>query len=467
MQAPKTSPLPIRAAIGLLFVLMLVHAALAIAYASQTPWRTGGMVFLSRSPVQDIGAPDERQHVNYVARLANGEGFPVFNPKDPHLYETYQSHQPPTYYLLAAGWSKLLGIDLSDSGISEPGNGQRLRMLNAVIGATTVAGVFFLILWGFGRPDYALAGALFAALLPMSVALSSAVSNDPLLISLCTWALALAARGVKNGWTWKLVAALGVVTGVALVTKTTAVALLPALLVAALVPQKTRPSLAKVGTVLSIALLVSGGWFARNQSLYGDPLAIGAFNQAFTGSMQKATIVGNLAKHGDASPDLTYWKDAVGWWTARSFVGVFGYMDIWMNESGIADNPDDKNTLYRLALVFFGILALAWLLASFKPELRKDWAVQAVNGVFLAVIVVLFLRFNNQYFQAQARYLLPAIGPIAAAMGIGAVYASKQRWPAAFAVLGLVLLGINLYALSMLPAQFKLRTDAPVQAGHS
>jgi 4-amino-4-deoxy-L-arabinose transferase-like glycosyltransferase len=436
-----------------LIAILAAHLVLATCFASATPWRQSGVVKLNRSVEKDIGAPDERQHANYIARLANGEGFPVFRPTDPNLYETYQSHQPPAYYLLAAGWSKVVMVGTIES----PEAGFKLRFLNILIGVATVAGVFFLALWGFGRPEVALAAAAFAGLLPMFVALSGAVSNDPLLIALCTWALALCARGISLGWTWKLVMGLGVLTGVAFLTKTTAVALLPALLAAALLPQKARPTMAKAAALVGIAVLIALPWWIRNQSLYGDPLAMKAFTDAFQGSAQKEGIVGGIAASGDASPEITYWKDWVGWWTARSFFGVFGYMDIWLNSSGAAISQRDPNALYRLLLVLFVVSGLGWLLAVGKPEWKKDWPMQALNGIFLLVIVGLFIRFNMQYFQAQARYLLPAIGPIACGVGIGAAFLLRKHRQFAYVVVGGVLLLVNIYALTVLPSAFKDR----------
>jgi 4-amino-4-deoxy-L-arabinose transferase-like glycosyltransferase len=448
-----------RTTLFVLIGLMAAHLVLAICFASATPWRTKGFLVLSRSVIPDVGAPDERQHVNYIFRLANGEGFPVFNPRDPNLYETYQSHQPPAFYLLAAGWSKLTMA----SAIEAKETAFKLRFLNCLLGTATVAGVFFLVLWGFRRPEVALASAAFAALLPMMVGLSGAVSNDPMLIALCTWVLALCARGIREGWTWKMAVLVGVLTGVAFMTKTTAVALLPALLVAALVPQTRKPSLTMAAALVGIALAIAGPWWLRNQSLYGDPLAMKAFTDAFQGSMQRETVVSNLAKHGDSNAELSYWKDGVGWWTARSFFGAFGYMDIWLNESTFPENPEDKNVLYRLLLVGFLVAAAAWVLASIRSDLRKDWPLQLVNAVFLAVIVLLFLRFNSQYFQAQARYLLPAIAPISCGIGFGVAFLMRKRSSLSWLPIALVLGIVNLYALTVFPTAFAARVEAATQ----
>ncbi|MER3495655.1 MAG: hypothetical protein C4320_01830, partial [Armatimonadota bacterium] len=95
--------------IAIVAVAMLVHAALALQFARITPFRQSGILLSQRDPatgrpqrVLDVGAPDERQHLNYVAHLADGKGFPVFDPKAPDLAESYQSHQPPLAYAIYA-----------------------------------------------------------------------------------------------------------------------------------------------------------------------------------------------------------------------------------------------------------------------------------------------------------------------------------------------------------------------------
>src|SRR5437016_3338620 len=97
----------------ILGLLVVLHIGFAICYASVTPYRSPGQVQHQEQP--DYGAPDERQHVNYIEHILDGKGFPVFNPQDVNLYETYQSHQPPLFYILAAGWAKATGIpDVTD-----------------------------------------------------------------------------------------------------------------------------------------------------------------------------------------------------------------------------------------------------------------------------------------------------------------------------------------------------------------
>lgn len=474
--------------LALLIGLIVAHIVLAANYATSTPYRQAGALLGLGKPqkVQDIGAPDERQHVNYVKRLLAGKGFPVFSPTDSNLYETYQSHQPPLFYLLAACWCKVTGaadLDHRDDGL-------KLRALNVLIGAGSVAGVFFLAFWGFRNPEVALSAAAVTALLPMFTALSGAVSNDPLLILLCTWVLAITAKCLRDEWSWKRIAAIGILTGLAFLTKTTALALAPVLLLAAFLPQEKdipveqedsstletldkldrarKPKAALPMILVSglIALAMVGPWWVRNQKLYHDPFAITAFNAAFKGSAQKADLVKSIeAMDPGSSGELTYWKDWVGWWTARSFVGVFGYMDIWLNErgtsfTGASEKGNAPNTLYRLMLACLVLCVLGWVIAVTKEEWQESKSVQIMNAAFSVVVLLLFLRFNMQYFQAQARYLYPAIGPIACGVAVGAWQLLGKWQKFALPAIALIFVSVNVSALEQLPSAFSQRIEA-------
>jgi len=434
-------------------ILAIVHVVLACVYASITPYRTAGVV-LTSGPAPDVGAPDERQHANYVKHLIDGKGFPVLDPKDPELGENYQAHQPPLFYLLEAGWVKVSGADLTSSD-----EGLKVRMLNTLIGGATVLGVFFLGLWAFKREDVGLIAAAFAALLPMNCALSGALSNDPLLFCLCTWTLAICALAIKDGWTLKLAAIAGILGGLAILTKTTGISLVPALLIAAFLA-KPRADVKQIGVAALLLILICGPWLARNQSQYGDPLAMSAFNEAFKNSpsREKMKEVAEIQNPGKP-PELAYWVDWVGWSTLRSFYGAFGYMDIFLNEGGtFATSDKSPNSLYRMLLALTVVMLAAWAFALRKPEWQEHKGVNALLGVYALIIFLLFAGFNAKYFQGQARYIFPALGPIAIGFAIGGLNLARGRWQAALGVLGGLLLLLNLYAFSRLPDEFRKRT---------
>ena len=423
--------------------LAILHVCLATWFANITPYRKAG--FVSGRAAPDIGAPDERQHVNYVKHILTGQGFPVFNPKDPNLGENYQSHQPPAFYLLAAGWSEVTG----SSDLDSDGAGKRLRFLNALLGGLGVYAVFLLGIWGFKKQEVGVLAAAFVALLPMNVALSGAVSNDVLLYALCTLTLAISALSIQTGWSKKRCLAAGVCIGLAMLTKTTAVALVPAVLIAVFAAGPGRPKAAGWALAILPLILLPLPWWIRNEHLYGDPFAMKAFKEAFTGSPQ-ATYFIDLYGSG------SYWLNWVGWWALRSFFGAFGYMDIWLNETG-HPGGNAPNALYRVLIALSALAFIGWIM-SWK-SFREDRTVQVrlMNMAFLVVVLLFFLSFNMQYFQAQARYVLPAIGPIACGYAGGVLTLAKNRWLPALATLVIVLGGTCIYAGVRLPDEFAKR----------
>lgn len=446
--------------LAILFAIIAVHIALAASFASMTPFRKDGLIFTSRhAHANDIGAPDERQHVNYVARLMHNGGLGVLDPKDPNLYEHYQAHQPPAFYVLAAGWATITGIDIPPP---PPGNegkemtvddGVKLRALNVVIGAFTVAGVYMLAFWGYRRVEGSLTAAAFAALLPMNVALSGAVSNDPLLICLCTWTLAMLFHAMHDGWTVKRAIVLGVLAGLAILTKSTGVALLPAICLGAVISRKptgeepvtSAKAVHWVAALVPLLLLVAP-WWIRNASLYGDPLAMKAFKESFTGNPHASDFI-------SAMGPVYYWKDMVFSWTADSFVGVFGYMDIWLTNTGL---PNGSKGIYWLCWALLVVAALGWI-SGLRHENTEGKRLHLVNGTFALVVLVMFLGFNATYFQAQARYLLPALGPISCGVGFGLISMFRNRIGTAFALTVLIFGLADGFALTHLPNEFAMR----------
>ncbi|MCW5943430.1 MAG: phospholipid carrier-dependent glycosyltransferase [Fimbriimonadaceae bacterium] len=431
-----------------LALLVLAHMVFAFAYAKATPYRTGGWLEYMGRPKpenrqKDIGAPDERQHANYVQRLLDGKGIPVFNPKDPDLYETYQAHQPPLFYVLAAGWAKVAGV----TNVADPETGGRVRGINALLGALTVLGLFWLGTWGFKDEWVGLFAAAIGGFMPAMLALSGALSNDPLLICLCTWTLAFCALGLRDGWCWGVTLRVTIAIALALYTKTSALALFPAVAVALYLargkPRDGGTILPHAAACLAGPILLALPWLLRNQSLYGDPFAISAFNEAFQGSMKASTGIERLGGV------FSYWR-TVAETTAYSGFGVFGYMDLFMDWR-----------IYRLLFAAVFLLSVGWLIAFRDRPVEKAAPVQWVHVTFFLVVFLLFVRFNMQYFQAQARYLYPAVGPIACGLAVGAHRFAMRRPLAGLAAVAFTLIALNLYVVSMLPGEFQRRIAPP------
>jgi len=423
-------------------VLIVAFFALAAGYAFVTPYRQSGVLLNQRTPdgfpapAIDIGAPDERQHANYVSGLLQGRGFPVLKPGDPTLGETYQSHQPPLYYLLAAAVAKVCGIDPTlPAGI-------HLRWINILIGGLTVLGLFRLGQRVVGNDWVAALIAAVGGFMPMVLALHAAISNDPLLYMLSTWALVLLVAADGEGWTPQLATRIGLLVGLALNTKSTAVALLPLILVAGFIASRRDKTVwPKVGVALILAIALATPWWIRNTSLYGDPLAMNAFKEAFTGNPRTQDLV-------QAIGPGRYWTEFFGWWTVRSFFGAFGYMDIFWNP-----------TLYRALAALGAIAALGCLRKERVASEAASKSGYVLALTYLGLVGLLYFQFNLTYFQAQSRYLYPAIGPIALLLGTGLAVWLGSRHKAGAIVLILALVLGNLINLAWLPEEFKGRAQ--------
>lgn len=424
--------------LGVIAVLFVVLCAL---FVDATPYRKAGVLMRQgRATAKDIGAPDERQHANYIARLMQGKGLPVLDPNDPNLYENYQAHQPPLYYILGAGFARIVGAN------PETESGIRLRWLNVLIGLITLYGLFRFAQIAFEDEAVGLAAAAFMAALPMSVALHSAVSNDPLLFCLCTWAMVGLAKVVRQpadraGY---LVYALS--AGLAMYTKSSAIMLLPVGALAGFLAGGERRWLRSVA-LGAIPLLLATPWLVRNATLYGDPLGQTVFTRAFQGSPQASDFISELGAS-------TYWFNWVGWTTARSMVGVFGYMDIYTLEVSGAKASD---TYYRLAIALLLGLAVFGAFTALRTQ-EQDRRLHGLNLALGFVAFVLFIRFNAQYYQAQARYLLPALPAIASAVAFGATSLLKRKREYAWVALLAVLTLFSWLSYQTLGPAFEIRT---------
>lgn len=427
-----------------LVLILILFGILATWYAAVTPFRQAGILLGQRDPqtrrplqVPDIGAPDERQHVNYVAQILQGK-LPRLVPGD---FENYQAHQPPLYYLMGAAVATITRQTADPMQLKWP-----LRGLNIALGLLTLVGVFRLAQLVLDSEPLALAATALVGFMPMFLALHGAASNDPLLFCWMTWALVSLFRALKTGWTASLCIGLGILLGLSVLTKTSGLALW-ATVGAGVFWSLRRPQndgkpfvLKTLVQVLGLALLIASPWWLRNVQLYGDPLAMRAFNEAFAGSPQASFFIQQMGAS-------TYWVEMVGWWTARSWVGVFSYMDIFIRpELYVAC------WLVLLVITLGGVFRLQDLPSESRPLL----------GLCLfhaLVVLVLFIQFNSQYFQGQARYLYPAIGATSVVAAAGLSKLGQTVEQRGWIVLATLMVLGNVYLLaSFLPAQFDLRT---------
>jgi hypothetical protein len=160
-------------------------------------------------------------------------------------------------------------------------------------------------------------------------------------------------------------------------------------------------------------------------------------------------IYGDVGLTGAAK--VEYWTDWVGWWTARSFVGAFGYMDVFLFEGMPQPQAD---ALYRLILALLVIPALVGGVKAWKALDGPSRAVCGAMAVLAVVVAALFVRFNMQYFQGQARYLYPAIGPLALGLALGTSAVLGRHKDKAWLIVAGLLALVQLAAVQAIQAGF-------------
>lgn len=404
----------------ILFALALLHAALALCFASAAPWRTPGISNGLR--LADIGAPDEVAHANYVDHLLAGRGLPVLHPATAATSATYEDHQPPLFYLLDAALGRLMGV----TRVEPPSAQLPLRAVNAGIGALTVFATFLFARAATGRPRVALAASAVVALLPMNLALSGAVSNDPLLIALTTAALAIGTLGLRAE-SLLCAAGLGLVVGLAILTKFTGLLLLP------VIPCFVRRE--RLALAWGVAIVVAGPWLLRNELVYGHPLAANAFNATFSRDVDLALL--------QTPRGLAHWAYVLLAGTAESGLGEFGYMDIPL--------PN--------AVAFPLIAALAGCLLAGFGQTGVNTQVRRATRLLLGLLALGYLSYNLWQVQPQARYLFPSLAPMALMVVLGGERLFGRRVPVAVAFLLAGLLFADAVALAILPREFAIRAE--------
>ena len=426
-------------------------------------------------------APDEPAHYNYVRQLAAGD-WPIMQMGDwdnayleelrsrqfPPTLATpqrldaiqYEDHQPPLYYLLAAGVYRLADGQL-----------MALRAFSLLLGAGVV-----LCTYAIGRlllpkrPGAALGAAALTAMIPQHLAILASVTNDALAYLLVAVTLLVCIRYLSLPLRAPLVRwhiAIGLLVGLALVTKVTvyflaAVAVLTLMLrplvvlasrpagkvaskafsianaLAQAIPKQNRPEPMRSGmkrnllgsarrvympalrrsagdvarraaVVLAIALAFGGLWWARNSAVYGFPDVMGL-------TQHDVVVVGQLrtAERVAQVGPAAYWQGALQT-TYNSFWGQIGWMA----------RPLPGWAYERIGWLLVGALAgliydgLWWARMKKRAPTPKQISIGLLLGLTGLAAMAAYVYYNFSFYQVQGRYLFTALIPFALLVGAG------------------------------------------------
>jgi hypothetical protein len=396
-------------------------------------------------------APDEIGHFYYVVHLLQSRRLPVVPASEPPPHYEHEGIQPPLYYAGAAlfvrALSASLGLDLVDAGAplernphstcAQPGArynvtyfahdphseqfpyAGRVRMLHIVrlwsslLGMATVAGVFAAVRLAFpSAPAAAWLAAGLTAFTPTFLFTTAAASNDNLVTAMATWGIYLALRLLRDGLRWPHTLALGLLAGLAALSKFSGALLLPLALVViplAAVLRQPQPShrshpfsrwtvvVGHWSLLVFPFLAVAGWWLLRNWTLYGD----------LTGTRPMLDM---LPLRREMSL-MVLVRELPGMF--RSWWGAFG-----------CTAPPTGFHLFYLVPVLGG---LAGLVAD-RRELRRTWPQVGVLLVWLGLMGVAYVRWNWVIHASKGRLLYPAIVGVAGFLGRGwATWTARRR----------------------------------------
>ncbi len=372
-------------------------------------------------------APDEAAHISYVHSIHSGH-LPIRpTPGAPSTPPIYEWHQPPLYYIFASSF-----YALGDRG---------LRLASILCGFVGI-----LVIYRATRtlipddPILAITSAGISSLTPTHIALTSVVNNDAMLELYCSTTLLILIFMLFSGVTIRRACWLGSAIGAAILTKSTGVLLLPVMVAAFLLMWRNGEQPRKLFVAASCAtafmLAIDGWWFLRNTRLYGQPLPIAAFRQAFEGTALAANLAARWGWGG-------YWRHLFQW-TFQSFWAVFG--SVWTATHDGAPLFLESH-IYLLMGILCGCAGVGLIRIHFRNRQDYTRLQQSAFGLlFLMVglVAIAFVGFTSHYFQAQGRYLFPAMLPLCILMATGWKGLFPTRYAgAACGVLLLFLAGLD------------------------
>jgi 4-amino-4-deoxy-L-arabinose transferase-like glycosyltransferase len=357
---------------------------------------------------------------------------------------------PPLYYALEA-----LAYEATPSA-SLLNRIEAMRLVSALLAAVTVLLVFLFLRELLPRTPWSwTVGALAVALQPLFNNESGAVNPDNLLYPAAAGIFLALALSFRRGLTVPRGVALGAMTAVALLTKPSAIGLLPGvalgvLLLAWRADRSTRATAlrgaAAAVVVAGVPILV----YAMIASHFWDRgLYTGAFNAlsvaggavpAPRGSTapaqgQAQTITGFLSylwqfylprlPFMDQVRDFTYWPFGHIWFDG--FVGRFGAREYGL--PGIADGLAAAVYLVIVALTGRELIAHRPALRSRAAELITYLAI--LGGMLLVIHLPGYqTRLKEEGDWEQARYLLPLLPLYGAIIALAARGAGRRYGPA-------------------------------------
>jgi D-alanyl-D-alanine carboxypeptidase (penicillin-binding protein 5/6) len=326
---------------------------------------------------------------------------------------TYEAQMGPVAYVVDAIVFRLAHA----TGLSVDAALHLVRLLSVAEFAIAVVLIAALTRRLIGRSWASTAAVAIFALNPMLLAMSSSVQNDTLALMLGLLALELALARLADRPTLRSAVLVGVVAGLALLTKLTAWAAVVAI-AAWLVWRHRRAALRPIVAFLASVAAVSGWWFVRNIELYGDPTAA-------AGVHRTGVSFGAYHAHGVAGVKHVFEEFVTYLWLPTEYV------------RNLITAPNVVKGALLLATVAVLVAGLG-LLRRWREPAR--WLILCCGGLSIASWLVTYLA-DQAVAPRVAYFFLP--------IWVSFIAVMLARLPRTFGigVTTLVLISLNAWAL--------------------
>ena len=253
----------------------------------------------------------------------------------------------------------------------------------------------------------------FVAFLPQHMAILASVNNDSLAFALIALILWQTVRYIKNDRVpvWRL----GLLIGLAILTKTTAYFMGAVVLLAIILhwissEEKSTTILLQKIAMLALAILPFAlFWFGRNITVYGFPDIMGlrAHDAVVIGQKRTVELITEI---GQSDYFSRAWQT-----TYNSFRGQFGWMAVPL---------DNLMYMFMDGLLFLALAGcfLAAFMSRLRPNLLQNPArrnVAITVFAMISLIIIMYIYYNTTFVQFQGRYLFGVLIPLGMTLAAG------------------------------------------------
>lgn len=385
-----------------------------------------GLLYLYSTP--HFEASDSDAHVGVIKWIGETGTLPVQSAEHDVLYGQ-EASQPPLYYLLMAlVWSALDTADFDDYFQTNPlvlkGHPERLgnrnvifyrqpyppvlkgtslalyliRLLTLGMATATVAAIFQSARTVMPeQPGFALLATSLTAFNPMFIFISTSVSNDVLVTTFSSLACWLALLMLRHGFDTRRSVALALLISLAALSKLSGLVLAPVVGLAGLwLLMRTGDRhgfIVLIAAICVALLLLTGWWFLRNLSLYGELTGTGAMLDHF--GRRDIPLVRLLLEEFEGLR-ISYW-------------GLFGAFSILTNR------------IYYLLTDALSLLGVFGSLVFLAQHRRNVFALSVAGflAFHLALGGAMLIWWTLQTTASTGRLLFPYVTSISILLALG------------------------------------------------